>query len=123
MLMGDEAALIASAVAGRPLLEIAAAGGVSVSTAQRRLRDSEIVAAVREGRSRQRREAVGRLNSGLSTAIERLSELLLDADPHVALRAAGMILGNAHKFTTAVDFEERLTALEQDLRVEDEDDE
>lgn len=120
MLKGDEAALIESAVAGRCLSEIAAAGGVSVSTAQRRLRDSEIVAAVREGRSRQRREAVGRLNSGLSTAIERLGELLHDADPHVALRAAGMVLGNAHKFATAVDFEERLTALEQDPRVGDE---
>lgn len=123
MLKGDEAALIESAVAGRSLTEIAAASGVSLSTAQRRLRDREIVAAVREGRSRQRREAVGRLNTRLATAIERLGELLHDDDPHAALRAAGMVLGNAHKFANAVDFEERLSSLEQGFQVGDEDDE
>lgn len=113
MLKGDEAALIAAAVAGRSLPDIAAAGQVSVSTAQRRLQDPEVLSAVRDGRAHQRREAVGQLNSELKSAIERLGQLLTHEDPNVALRAVGMVLGNAHKFTTAIEFEERLNVLEE----------
>ncbi len=63
------------------------------------------------------------MNTGLAAAIERLCQLLHDDDPHVALRAAGMVLGNAHKFANAVDFEKRLSSLEQGFQVGDEDDE
>lgn len=113
MLKGDEAALIAAAVAGRSLPDIAAAAEVSVSTVQRRLRDPEILSALREGRTQQRREAVGQLNSELKSAIEQLGQLLTHEDPNVALRAVGMVLGNAHKYTTAIELEERLNVLEE----------
>ena len=111
---GDEAALIAAAVAGRSLAQIAATAQVSPSTVQRRLKDPDIVAAVREGRSQQRREAVRQLNNELQSAIERLGQLLAHEDPNVVLRAAGMVLGNAHKFTMAIEFDERLQSLEAD---------
>ena len=114
MLKGDEAALIAAAVTGRPYAEIAAAAGVSVSTVQRALRDPDIQAAVREGRTQQRREAIGRLNDRLPTAIERLSELLFDEDPKIVLRAAATILANGHKFTATMELDERLKQLEGD---------
>ncbi len=114
MIKGDETVLIAAAVAGRSLPDIAVAAQVSVSTAQRRLKDPEILAAVRECRSQQRRQAVGQLNNNLQSAIERLGELILHEDPNVALRAVGMLLGNAHKFTMAIDFDERLQSLEAD---------
>lgn len=112
MTKGDEAALIAGAVAGRSHAEIAVAAGVSVSTVQRRLRDPQIVAAVQDGRTQQSREAVGRLNDRMPVAIERLGELVMSEDPHVALRAIGMVLGNAHKFTVTIDLDERLSLLE-----------
>ncbi len=112
MLKGDEPGLIAAAVAGRSLVEIAAAGDVSLSTAQRRLRDPEIVAAIHDGRSQQRREAVGKLNTELQSAIDRAGELVGHEDPNVALRAVGLVLGNAHKFTLAIEFDERLGLLE-----------
>ena len=112
MLKGDEAALIAGAVAGWSHSEIASAAGVSVSTVQRRLRDADIVAAVQEGRTQQRREAVGRLNEGVCVAVKQLTRLLSDDDPRVVLRAIGLILSNAHRYTTAVEFDERLTFVE-----------
>lgn len=120
MTKGDESALIAGAVAGRSHVEIAAAAGVSVSTVQRRLLDPEILAAVQAGRSQQHREAVGRLNDGLQSAIGRLEELVRNDDPKVALRAVSIVLANVHKFTMAIEFDERLSLLEaEQLRVPD----
>jgi AcrR family transcriptional regulator len=109
---GDEAALIAGAVEGGSYAEIAAAAGVSVSTVQRRLRDPAVVAAVQEGRTQQRREAVGRLNERVSPAIDRLGELVMDEDAAIALRTIGLLLGSAHKFSVAIEFDERLGLLE-----------
>ena len=71
MLKGNEAALIAAAVAGKSLDEIARDAQVSVSTVQRRLRDSEVRRAIREGRADHQRQAVGMLNSDLTDAIDR----------------------------------------------------
>ena len=111
MLKGDEAALIAGAVAGWPLERIASAAGVSVSTVQRALREREIAAAVREGRAEQCREVVGRLNQQMLEAVDRLADLSRHEDPNVALRAITLILGNAHKFAV-VEALERLAVLE-----------
>ena len=84
-LRGDEGALIAAAVAGKALEDIALAADVSVSTVQRRLRDPEIVAAIREGRADHQRQAVGQLNADLTEAITRLRELVGHEDPSIAL--------------------------------------
>jgi AraC-like DNA-binding protein len=59
---GDEAQLIAAAVAGKTLAEIAAASAMSVSTVQRRLKDPEVAFLVHDGRTQQRRQLIGGLN-------------------------------------------------------------
>lgn len=103
MLKGDEGALIAAAVAGRSLEEVAEAAQVSISTAQRRLRDHDIAAAIHHGRADRQRQAVGRLNSGLNHAIDRLRELIGDEDPGVALRAIDKFIAHAYRFNKDMD--------------------
>ena len=112
MLKGDEAALIAAAASGQSHAEIAAAAGVSISTAQRRLRDPEITAAVQEARTEQRLQMAGRLNQVMAAAIGTLGELVLHDDPRIALRAIGIVMGNAQQFAASAQSDERLRQLE-----------
>ncbi len=100
LLKGDEASLVAAAVRGGTLSEIAAEAGVSISTVQRRLRDPDIEVAICEGRTQQQREAVGRLNADLNGAIMRLRELVQHEDPRVALSAIDKWMAHAHRFST-----------------------
>lgn len=102
-LKGDEAALVAAAVRGATLNEIAGEAGVSTSTVQRRLHSPEIDAAIREGRAHKQREAVGGLNSDLNVAIERLGALVMDEDPRIALSAIDKLIAHAHRFNRAAD--------------------
>lgn len=95
---GDEAALIAAAVAGRSLKEIAAAAGVSVSTVKRRMSQPDFADLIREGRAEQQRQAVGRLNDDLAVVIDRLHELAAHEDPKIALSAIDKLLANVHRF-------------------------
>lgn len=111
---GDDGALIAAAVQGRALGEIAQSAGVSISTVQRRLRDREVAKAIREARVQARRETVGQALSLRTAAMARAGELLGSDDPGVALRAASLLLSNAARIETAYDFSERLSALEAD---------
>src|SRR3954468_8885271 len=97
-LKGDEGALIAAAVAGKSLEDIAQIADVSVSTVQRRLRDPEIAAAIREGRADHQRQAVGQLNEDLNDAITRLRDLVGHEDPAIALRAIDKLIAHAHRF-------------------------
>jgi AcrR family transcriptional regulator len=101
MLAGDEAALVAAAVRGATLAEIAEEAGVSVSTVQRRLRDPEVVGAIAEGRAHKQREALGRLNEDLNTAVARLRELVTHEDPRIALNAIDKLITHAHKLSLA----------------------
>lgn len=103
MLKGDEAKLVAAAVRGGALGEIAKEAGVSISTVQRRLRDPDIDAAIRQGHAQQQREAVGCLNSDLPGAISRLRELVQHDDPRIALGAIDKLITHAHRFNRAVD--------------------
>jgi len=100
MLKGDEAGLVAAAVRGGTLSEIAAEASVSISTVQRRLRDPDIEVAICEGRTQQQREAVGRLNADLNGAIMRLRELVQHEDPRVALSAIDKWVAHTHRFST-----------------------
>ena len=110
---GDIAQLVAAAVAGKTLAEMAAVSGVSVSTVQRRLADSEVAAEIRSARQQQQREAVGQLNVLNEMALRRLRDLIADDDAGVALRAVGLVLTNTARFAQVVDQEERLAGLEQ----------
>lgn len=102
-LKGDEGALIAAAVAGKSLEDIARIADVSVSTVQRRLRDPEIAAAIRDGRADHQRQAVGQLNEDLTQAITRLRDLVGHEDPSIALRAIDKLIAHAHRFNRALD--------------------
>ena len=108
----NEAEMVAGAVAGRTLSEIAAAAGASVSTVQRRLKEPEIVEQVRQARSQHRQEALGRLTSLRRRALERLQDLLEDDDPALVLRTAALVLSTATKFDLVADLDERIAALE-----------
>lgn len=110
---GDIAQLVAAAVAGKTLAEMAAVSGVSVSTVQRRLADSEVATEIRSARQQQQREAVGQLNVLNEMALRRLRDLIADEDAGVALRAVGLVLTNTARFAQVVDQEERLARLEQ----------
>lgn len=101
MLIGDEAALVAAAVRGATLTEIADEAGVSVSTVQRRLRDPEILDAITEGRAHKQREALGRLNEDLNVAVGRLREHVMDDDPKISLSAIDKLITHAHKLSLA----------------------
>ena len=109
---GDLPALVAAAVAGRTLTEVARASGVSVSTVQRRLRDPDVVEAVRDAKSQQRQERLGQLSELSARSIRRLGELVDDDHPLVALRAITLVLTAVLKLDTVVDTDERLAALE-----------
>jgi hypothetical protein len=111
----DEAALVAAAVAGRSLAEIAKAGKVSVSTAQRRLKLPEVIAQVRDQRAKHRDETVGRLLAMRDSALSRLTELIDSPDPHVALRAIGMCLNQGAQFDAINEFDRRLHEVEASL--------
>lgn len=107
MLKGDESALIAATMGGRSLAEIAVAAGVSISTAQRRLRDPDILAELAAARAQHRREFVGKLNGEVGAAINRLSQLLEHEDARVALRAINLTLTYADRLARTVVAEEQ----------------
>jgi hypothetical protein len=109
---GNTQELIAAAIVGRSLREMADAAGVSISTAQRRLREPEVQAAVRDGRRHQRAEATGRLAALRVAALDALAELVVDPDPGTALRAVSLILGNSARFDVLYDLDERIASLE-----------
>jgi AcrR family transcriptional regulator len=109
----NDAEMVAAAVAGRTLTEIAAAAGASVSTVQRRLRDPDIMERVRQARSQHRQEALGQLTSLRSRALERLHDLLEGDDPALVLGTATLVLSTATKFDRVADLDERVAELEQ----------
>jgi len=112
----EEAGLVAAAVAGKSLSEIAvAAGGVSISTAQRRLRDPQVAGLVQQGRTQQRRQLIGRLNRSAELSTLRLEDLLAHDDPGVALRAIAQVMSGCVQLSRVVELDERLGVLEQRL--------
>jgi len=112
MPVGNEAALVAAAVAGRSLEEMARAAGISVSTVQRRLKQPDVVAAVREAIAQSRQERLGQLGVLALEAIRRVGALVNSDDESVALRASHLVLSNVQRLDAVADLEERLAALE-----------
>jgi hypothetical protein len=110
--LGDTERLIAAAIVGKPLHDLARAAGISVSSAQRRLRERDALAATAEVRSQQRVEATGRLAALRNAALDLLALLVEDTDPSIALRAVTTVLGSSARFDQLNDFDLRLAALE-----------
>jgi hypothetical protein len=109
---GDVEALVAAAVLGKPLAEMASLAGISVSTVQRRLKEPEVIAAINEARGRHRTEALGRMTDLRTQALDRLQGLLDDEDPGISLRAVTLVLTTSTRFERDYELADRVAALE-----------
>lgn len=99
---GDVGALIAHVAVGQPLAAAARAAGMSQSSAQRRLRDPAVQAALAEAQTDLVRQAVGRFRDLRNQALDRLSEYLAGgSEPAIVLRAAELVLRHATAADTA----------------------
>ena len=67
---------------------------------------------MQEARTEQRLQMAGRLNQVMAAAIDTLGELVLHDDPRIALRAIGIVMGNAQQFAATAQSDERLRQLE-----------
>jgi hypothetical protein len=113
MKKGNLGALIASVAAGRPLPEAAAGAGMSVSLAQRRLREPDVMCAVEEARVELNRQALGRFRALRDVAMDRLAVFLAsDSEPVHLLRAIDLVLRHASAADT-VSLQERMLDLER----------
>lgn len=111
----DNSRIVAAALLGLSLDQIAEAGGVSRSTVQRRLRDPEVRAAIRDGRSQLKAELYGMLSALNGTAVARLKDLIEDPDPKHAHRGLALWFPAMGRAAAVVDIEERLQDLEAAL--------
>ena len=114
----NDAALVAAAILGKSLDEIAKAAGASKSTVQRRLRVEGVKEQIRVGRADLRDQAVGQFADLRSRALCKLSDLIDDDDARVAMRAITVIINSSLKFEQLHDLDIRLTAVEAALSAE-----
>lgn len=118
-LFGDDAFVIAYA-SGTSLREAARTAGISESTAYRRLKDPAFRRRVSEIRTSFLNEAVGRLCEDATKAVSTLKELLSARSESVRLSAARTILELGPKLREQTELEERITALEREAAVVEE---
>lgn len=91
--VGNTPHLVAAIAAGRSLPEAAEAAGMSVRTAQRRLRESEVLLLLDEARADLTRQAVGELASLRLVAFGRVRQVLEESEePAHILRASDLVL-------------------------------
>ncbi len=123
MQAGNMAVLVAAVVEGRPLREVAALAGLSVSSVQRRLRDPEVIAEIQVERARLRQETLGRFGQLRMASLDRLAVLVDHEEPTIALRAISVVLTSSARLDLVVDLEQRLRVLEgwaEEPRTDDE---
>lgn len=90
---GNLGVLIAHVAVGQPLATSARAAGMSLSTAQRRLREPATQAAIAEAYADHSRQTAGRFRDLRSQAMDRLGEILAgEHEPQVVLRAIEVAL-------------------------------
>ena len=87
--------------------------GVSEATLRRWLKLPDFLAAYREARRQVMEKAIAQLQQSSWAASTTLIRLLASGSDSVRLRAAQTILEQANKGLELIDFEERLTALEE----------
>lgn len=115
---GNVPQLVVAIAEGRSIASAAASAGMSLSTAQRRMREPEVLDAIQEARVDLTRQALGRVRGLRDVALDRLVELLSgDLDPALTLRAVGLVLRHATAADTA-GLHERVLQLERLLSAE-----
>jgi hypothetical protein len=106
--------LVAGVASGLSLREAAARANLSERTAKRRSVSPAFQSELTAARARMLDDALGRLSYAAAAAAATLARLLGTHHPAgVRLRAAVSILEAAVKLRQAVEWEERLSALEQ----------
>lgn len=105
---GNIGVLVAAAADGRTLADVGAASGLSISSVQRRLREPAVASAVALARRDLQRQAVGRLASLRSEALDGLAALVQDEDRPVRLRAIDLALRHGLSYEVAYEREQRL---------------
>jgi hypothetical protein len=101
---------------GRSTRKAAEMAGISRHTVWRwQTKNAAFVAQVRELRSAMFKRASGMLLHGTARAAARLAELVKSDDERISLSAARSLLGLTKTVQEAVDFDERLAAIEQRL--------
>jgi Homeodomain-like domain-containing protein len=103
--------------AGRSAKQVAATAGVGERTIRRWLAKDPIFAArVNQLRAGLFKRSGGVLAQSTTRAAHRLSQLVKSEDDRVALAAARSVIGLTRTVQEAVEFEERLAAIEKRLR-------
>jgi hypothetical protein len=115
---GRDEVLALALAGGANLQDAANLAGMSRRTASRRVTDPAFVAKVRECRAAAFDAALGGLSSRLARAVERLGELVEDANGAVALGACRTLLSSAHDYREQVELEARMTAVEGQMAKE-----
>ena len=104
---------IAALLSEATVASAAEKAGVGEVTLYRWLKVPEFVAAYREARREVVEKAIAQMQQSSWAAATTLIRLLASGSDAVRLRAAQAILDQANKGIEQLDFEERLTALEQ----------
>jgi len=112
---GDDALLLALA-AGDTVRAAAKKAGISERTASRRLADPDFRRRLTEARADMVQRALGKLADASTEAADSLRKLLQAKKETVRLSAARTILELGNRLREAVEFEQRLSALEENRR-------
>ena len=106
--------LVAAFARTPKISEIQKQTGISRSRLYRLRGDPEFQAVVRERREQLVREAIRRMEEGLGDAVRVLRQIITDESiaPQVRLNAVNTLMSQLANWKQAVEFEARLTALE-----------
>lgn len=108
---GDDALLLALA-SGQTVRDAARTAGVGERTATRRLADPAFARQVDALRAEMVRRALGKMADGMAEAADTLRQLLRAESESVRLGACRAALELSVKLREAVEFEQRLAAVE-----------
>jgi hypothetical protein len=108
---GYEAGMVVGAAEGRPLAQIAAMSGVSISTVQRRLREPRMQALINDAQRQQLSQAFGQVLALLPCAIDILQTGLAAESASVRFRSAEALLRTTFKLAGDLGVRRQITDL------------
>jgi hypothetical protein len=111
-----DAVLIEALARGSSVAQACKLVGLSSRTVFRRLLDPSFQEAIRDCRSKMFTDAAGALAATMKRASMTLRRLLVDESPSIRLSSARAILEAGQKLREALDLEERIAAVENQLR-------